>query len=76
MQDWRSGKMWRKVSVDVLISDVVSSKMTAIWPVRFSVSEIPICKLLQESKGYCLEQPGKRDVKLTHGMLANDLKVC
>ena len=26
-------------------------------PVGFCISEIPVCKLLQESKGYCMGQP-------------------
>ena len=33
-------------------------------PVGFCISEIP-CKLLQESRRYCMGQPGKRDVKRT-----------
>ena len=44
-------------------------------PVGFCISEIPICKLLQESKGYRMGLPGKRDVKCTHSLFVDDLKV-
>ena len=44
-------------------------------PVGSCVSKISVCKLLQESKGYCIGQPGKRDVKRTHSLFADDLKV-
>ena len=43
--------------------------------VGFRISKIPICKLLQESKGYRMGQPGKRDVKRTHSLFADDLEV-
>ena len=44
--------------------------------VGFFISEIPVCKLLQESKGYHMGQPGKRDGKSTHNLFVGDLKVC
>ena len=44
-------------------------------PVGFCLSEISVCKLLQESKGYRMEQPGKRDVKRTHSLFVDDSKV-
>ena len=44
-------------------------------PVAFCICEISVCKLLQESKGYRMGQPGKRDVKRTHSLFVDDLKV-
>ena len=38
-------------------------------------SEIPVCKLLQESKEYRMEQPEKKDVKCTHSLFVDDLKL-
>ena len=43
--------------------------------VGFCISEIPVCKLLQKSKGYRMGQPGQRDVKRTHSLFVDDLKV-
>ena len=44
-------------------------------PVGFGLPEVPVCKLLQETKGYRMGQPGKREVKWTHSLFINDLKV-
>ena len=43
--------------------------------VGFCISQMPVCKLLQESKGYRMDQPGKRDAKRTHSLFVDDLKV-
>ena len=44
-------------------------------PVGFCLSEVPVCKLLQETKGYRMGQRGKREVKRTHSLFVDDLKV-
>ena len=44
-------------------------------PVGFCISKIPVCNQLQESKGCCMGKPGKRDVKGTHSLFVDDLKV-
>ena len=44
-------------------------------PVGFCVSEIPVCVLLQRSKGYRMGEPGNRNVKRTHSLFVDDLKV-
>ena len=51
LEIWEDAK---KVKVDGLISCVVSSKVTATHVVFF-ISELPVYKLLQESKGYLME---------------------
>ena len=44
-------------------------------PVGFCISEIPVCVLLQHSRGYRMGDPGNRDVKRTHSLFVDDLKV-
>ena len=44
-------------------------------PVGFCITEIPIAKLLEQSKGYRMGEPGKRDVSRTHSFFVDDLKV-
>ena len=41
----------------------------------FCLSEVPVCKLLQETKGYRMGQPGKREVVRPHSLFIDDLKV-
>ena len=43
--------------------------------VGFCLSEVPVYKLLQETKGYRMDQPGNREVKKTHSLFIDDLKV-
>ena len=43
-------------------------------PVGFYISEIPVCKQLQEPKGYRMGKPQKIDVKRTHSLFVDDLK--
>ena len=44
-------------------------------PVGFCISEIPVCILLQHSRGYRMGEPGNRVVKRTHSLFVDDLKV-
>ena len=44
-------------------------------PVGFCISEIPICRLLQQSRGYRMGPPESRDVSRTHSLFVDDLKV-
>ena len=43
-------------------------------PVGFCISEIPVCLLLQQSKGYRMGPPGCRDISRTHSLFVDDLK--
>ena len=43
-------------------------------PVGFCLTEIPVCNLLQETKGYRMGAPGAQDVKRTHSLFVDDLK--
>ena len=44
-------------------------------PVGFCISDIPVCRLLQQSRGYRMDPPGSRDVSQTHSLFVDDLKV-
>ena len=44
-------------------------------PVRFCISEIPVCILLQHSCGYTMGEPGNHIMKRTHSLLVDNLKV-
>ena len=43
--------------------------------VGFCISEIPVCQLLQQSRGYRMGLPRGRDVSRMHSLFVNDLKV-
>ena len=43
-------------------------------PVGFCISEIPVCKLLQQSKGYRMGAPGNQSISRTHSLFIDDLK--
>ena len=43
-------------------------------PVGFCLTEIPVCNLLQKTKGYRMGAPGARDVKWRHSLFADNLK--
>ena len=43
-------------------------------PVGFCLSEIPVCKLLQQSKGYRIGEPGNRFMHRTHSLFEDDMK--
>ena len=44
-------------------------------PVGFCITEIPVCILLQHSRGYRMGEPGNRVIKRTHSLFVDDLKV-
>ena len=59
---------WIEIKCEFLQGDSYS-------PVGFCLSEIPVCKLLQETKGYRMGEPGNRNIKRTHSLFVDDLKV-
>ena len=44
-------------------------------PVGFCITEVPIGMLLQETDGYMMGPPGERNLKRTHSLFIDDLKV-
>ena len=69
---WKDGKKcvsrWIHIKCGFLQGDSYS-------PVGFCITEIPVAKLLEQSKGYRMGEPGKRDVSRTHSLFVDDLKV-
>ena len=44
-------------------------------PVGFCLTEVPVAMLIEESDGYMMGPPGKRNLKRTHSLFIDDLKV-
>ena len=44
-------------------------------PVGFCISEIQVCKLLQQSEGYRMGAPRNRSISRTHSLFIDDLKL-
>eukprot|EP00112_Aurelia_sp_Birch-Aquarium-sp1_P016078 Seg361.8 transcript_id=Seg361.8/GoldUCD/mRNA.D3Y31 product="hypothetical protein" protein_id=Seg361.8/GoldUCD/D3Y31 len=69
---WRNGEKcvsrWIDIKCGFLQGDSYS-------PVGFCISEIPIAKLLEQSKGYRMGETGKRNISRTHSLFLDDLKV-
>ena len=69
---WKDGEKcvsrWIHIKCGFLQGDSYS-------PVGFCITEIPVAKLLEQSKGYRMGEPGKRDVSRTHSLFVDDLKV-
>ena len=72
LEIWSKGEKitsrWINISCRFLQGDSYS-------PVGFCISEIPVCRLLQQSRGYRMGSPGGRDVSRTHSLFVDDLKV-
>ena len=71
LEIWSRGEKltsrWIDISCGFLQGDSYS-------PVGFCISEILVCLLLQQSKGYRIGQPGCRDISQTHSLFVDDLK--
>ena len=72
LEIWNKGE--KKVSrwIDIMCGFLQGGSYS---PVGFCLPEVPVCKLLQETKGYRMGQPGKREVKRTYSLFIDDLKV-
>ena len=44
------------------------------YPVGFCCTEIPVMMFLEESDGYKMGPPFKREIKRTHSLFIDDLK--
>ena len=71
LEIWSRGEKltsrWIDISCGFLQEDSYS-------PAGFCISEIPVCLLLQQSKGYRMGLPGCRDISRTHSLFVDDLK--
>ena len=72
LEIWKKGEKkksrWINISSGFLQRDSYSS-------VGFCVSEVQVCQLLQQSRGYRMGPPGNRDVSRTHSLFVDYLKV-
>ena len=64
----KSVSRWINISCGFLLGDSHS-------PVGFCLTEILVCILLSETRGYRMSPRGKREVKKTHTLFMDDLKV-
>ena len=69
---WKDGKKSISRWIGIMCSFLQGDSYLSV---EFCISEIPLCKLLQESKGYRIGQPKKRDVNRTHSLFVDDLEV-
>ena len=72
LEIWNEGEKvtisrWIEIQCGFLQGDSYS-------PVGFCITDIPVCKLLQQSKGYRMGEPGNRDVSRTHNLFEDDLR--
>ena len=44
-------------------------------PVGFCLTEVPVSMLIEQSDGYMMGPPGNRNLKRTHSLFIDDLKV-
>ena len=71
LEIWHKGEKvtsrWIEILCGFLLRDSYSH-------VGFSISEILVFKLLQESKGYKMEEPENRNMSRTYSLFVDDLK--
>ena len=69
---WSKGKKmksrWINISCGFRQGDSYS-------PVGFCISEIPVCRLLEQSRGYRMNPPGNRVASRTHILFVDGMKV-
>ena len=72
MELWKDGEKCVSRWIDLKCGFLQGGRYS---PVGFCITEIPIAKLLQQSKGYLMGKPGMRNVRRTHSFFIDDLKV-
>ena len=72
LEIWRDGEKMTNPWMQILRGFLQGDSYSAVG---FCISEIPVCILLQHSRGYRMGEPGNRIVKRTHSLFVNDLKV-
>ena len=72
LEIWNEGEKKASRWIDIMCGFLQGDSYS---PVGLCLSEVPVCKLLKETKGYRRGQPGKREVKRTHSLFIDNLKV-
>ena len=71
LEIWNNGEKIISRWIDIMCGFLQGD---SYLPVGFCISEIPVCKLLQQSKGYRMGAPGNRSISRTHSLFIDDLK--
>ena len=71
LEIWKEGKKTTSRWINILCGFLQGDSYS---PVGFCITEIPVCKLLQQSKGYRMGEPGNRNLSRTHSLFIDDLK--
>jgi hypothetical protein len=71
LEVWNEGEKKTSRWIEILCGFLQGDSYS---PVGFCITEIPVCKLLQQSKGYRMGEPGNRNVNRTHSLFVDDLK--
>ena len=71
LEIWSRGKKLTSRWIDISCGSLQEDSYS---PVGFCISEIPVCLLLLQSKGYRMGPPGCRDISQTHSLFVDDLK--
>ena len=72
LEIWRDGEKMTSRWIQILCGFVQGDSYSSVG---FCISEIPVCILLQHSRGYRIGEPGNRIVKRTHSLFVGDLKL-
>ena len=71
LEIWNNGEKMISRWIDIMCGFLQGDSYLLVG---FCISEIPVCKLLQQSKGYELGAPGNRSISRTHSLFIDDLK--
>ena len=71
LEIWNNGEKMISRWIDIMCGFLEGDSYS---PIGFCISEIPVCKLLQQSKGYRMGVPGNRNISRTHSLFIDDLK--
>eukprot|EP00112_Aurelia_sp_Birch-Aquarium-sp1_P001776 Seg1193.5 transcript_id=Seg1193.5/GoldUCD/mRNA.D3Y31 product="LINE-1 retrotransposable element ORF2 protein" protein_id=Seg1193.5/GoldUCD/D3Y31 len=69
---WRNGEKYVSRWIDIKCGSLQGDSYS---PVGFCITEIPIAKLLEQSKGYRMGELGNRNISRAHSLFVDDLKV-
>ena len=71
LEIWNNGEKMISRWIDIMCGFLQGDSYS---PVGFCISEIPVCKLSKQSKGYRMGAPGNRSISRTHSLFIDDLK--
>ena len=72
LEVWDDNKKWVSRWINISCGFLQGDSYS---PVGFCLTEIPVCILLSQTRGYRMGPPGEREVNRTHSLFIDDLKV-